>query len=94
MADRPSERFAANLRGLRAGADLSQEELAFRSAIHRTQISLLEGGHRLPRVETLMKLAGSLGATPNDLLDGITWEPIEAVTGGMVVSPRKDAEDG
>lgn len=93
MTDRPSERFAANLRGLRAEADLSREELAFRSAIHRTQISLLEGGERLPRVETLVKLAGSLGATPNDLLDGIAWEPIEAVTGGMVVRPPKGGQD-
>ena len=72
MSSHPSERFAANLRRLRDEADLSQEELAFRAAIHRTQVSLLEGGRRMPRVETLVKLAGSLGATPNDLLDGST----------------------
>lgn len=93
MGDRPSGRFAANLRRLRDSADLTQEELAFRSAIHRTQISLLEGGERMPRVETLVKLAGSLGATPNDLLAGIVWEPIEAVAGGLVVSPPEGGED-
>ncbi len=87
MASRPAERFAANLRRLRDEADLSQEELAFRAAIHRPQVSLLEGGHRMPRVETLVKLAGSLRPTPNDLLDGIAWEPIETVTGGLVVTP-------
>ncbi len=48
----------------------------------------------MPRVETLVKLAGSLGATPDDLLDGIAWEPIEAVTGGLVVTPAEDAKDG
>jgi len=93
MASRPSERFAANLRRLRDEADLSQEALAFRADMHRTQISLLEGGRRMPRVETLVKLAGSLAATPNDLLDGIGWEPIEAVSGGLVVAPPDGGED-
>jgi transcriptional regulator with XRE-family HTH domain len=46
-----AERFAANLRRLREAAGLSQEELAFRAQIHRTQISLLETGQRLPRFE-------------------------------------------
>src|SRR4051794_5773433 len=79
-------RFAANLRRLRAEARLSQEELAFRAAIHRTQISLLEGGQRLPRFETLIKLAGSLEASPAALTEGIVWEPILAVNGGLVVT--------
>jgi transcriptional regulator with XRE-family HTH domain len=61
--------------------------------MHRTQISLLEGGERLPRVETLVKLAGALGVAPNDLLDGIAWEPIETVTGGLVVTPARDSGD-
>jgi transcriptional regulator with XRE-family HTH domain len=93
MDSRPSARFAANLRRLRGGAGLSQETLAFRAGMHRTQISLLEGGERMPRVETLVKLAGALGATPSDLLDGIDWEPIETVTGGLVVTPAGGADD-
>ena len=91
MASPMSGRFAANLRSLREEADLSQEELAFRAAMHRTQISLLEGGGRMPRVETLVKLAGGLGA--NDLLDGIDWDPIEAVTGGLTVRPPEREGD-
>ncbi|HEY2054585.1 MAG TPA: helix-turn-helix transcriptional regulator [Solirubrobacterales bacterium] len=89
----PAERFAANLRLLRDDADLSQEGLAFRAGMHRTQISLLEGGDRMPRVETLVKLAGGLGATPDDLLDGIAWEPVEALSGGLVVAPPDGGED-
>ncbi|MBS1894719.1 MAG: helix-turn-helix transcriptional regulator [Actinobacteria bacterium] len=90
----PSTRFAANLRRLRAEAGYSQEEVAFRSAVHRTQVSLLETGERMPRVLTLVCLAGALGVTPDDLLDGITWEPIVSVTGGLTVSPPEgDAED-
>jgi transcriptional regulator with XRE-family HTH domain len=89
----PSGRFAANMRRLRRVAGISQEELAFRSSLHRTQISLLENGHRMPRVHTLVCLAGALGVTPNDLLDGITWEPIVAVGGGLVVtSPESEDE--
>jgi transcriptional regulator with XRE-family HTH domain len=89
----PSRRFAANMRRLRRVAGISQEELAFRSALHRTQISLLENGRRMPRVHTLVCLAGALGVTPNDLLDGITWEPIVAVGGGLVVDPPADEEE-
>jgi hypothetical protein len=44
-------------------------------------------------VETLVKLAGGLAATPDDLLAGIEWEPIETVNGGLVVAPTEDAED-
>ncbi len=93
MASRPSERFAANLRRLRHETGLSQEVVAFCAGVHRTQVSLLEGGERMPRVETLVKLAGALGITPNDLLDGIAWEPIETVTGGLVVIPAGGADD-
>ncbi|HEX3360678.1 MAG TPA: helix-turn-helix transcriptional regulator [Solirubrobacterales bacterium] len=87
MESRPSERFAANLKQIRRDAGQSQEDTAFRAGLHRTQVSLLESGDRLPRIETLVKLAGALNSTPNDLLDGIDWEPIEAVTGGLVVTP-------
>jgi transcriptional regulator with XRE-family HTH domain len=85
-----SERFSRNLVTLRRAAGFSQEELAFRAGIHRTQVSLLESGNRLPRVETLVKLAGALGATPSDLLDGITWEPVVRTSGGLKVSGSDD----
>lgn len=80
-------RFAFNVRRLRARADISQEELAFRADIHRTQVSLIESGERLPRLETLVKLAGALGVTTNDLVEGIAWESFEQLSGGFAVSP-------
>lgn len=83
----PSRRFAANLRGLREAAGLSQEELSFRAAVHRTQISLFEGGHRMPRLDTLIKLAGALGVTFQDLLKGIAWERSVLSPGRFVVKP-------
>ncbi len=91
----PSRRFAANLRRLRLAAGLSQEELSFRAAIHRTQVSLLEGGHRMPRALTLVCLAGALDVTPNDLLQGIAWEPVATVAGGLLVAPlQEEGHDG
>jgi transcriptional regulator with XRE-family HTH domain len=82
----PASRFSANLRRLRADSGYSQEEVAFRAALHRTQISLMEAGSRLPRMVTLVKLAGALGVTPNDLLEGIVWQPLIYTMGGFKIS--------
>ncbi len=81
-----AERFAKNLVKQRRAAGLSQEELAFRAAIHRTQISLLENGGRLPRFETVIKLAGPLDVAVATLTEGVVWEPTLSVTGGRKVS--------
>jgi len=54
-------RFGRNLARCRAGANISQEELSFLASIHRTEVSLLERGERMPRVDTALRLAGSLG---------------------------------
>ncbi len=70
-------RFAANLANARKVADLSQEEVAVRASLHRTEISQLERGLRLARIDTLVKLAGALGVDPRELLAGISWTPGE-----------------
>jgi transcriptional regulator with XRE-family HTH domain len=75
-------------------AGLSQEELAFRADIHRTQISLIEGGDRLPRLDTLVKLAGALGVSVEELVEGISWAPSEQLAGGFAVTPRGGDKDG
>jgi transcriptional regulator with XRE-family HTH domain len=67
--------FGENLRRCRRGAGLSQEELSFRASVHRTDISKIERGESLPRTDTLLKLAGGLGVEPQELLDGLAWEP-------------------
>ena len=72
---RPQERFAANLRRARTKAGISQEELGNRCDLHRTEISLLERAGREPRLGTIVKLAGSLGTTPAELIAGIAWQP-------------------
>lgn len=70
-------RFGVNLVRERKRVGLSQEALGFRASMHRTEIGLLERGTRLPRIDTLIKLAGALGCDPADLLAGIEWEPVQ-----------------
>jgi transcriptional regulator with XRE-family HTH domain len=68
-------RFGQNLARCREGADVSQEELSFRASIHRTEVSLLERGERMPRVDTALRIAGSLGVPLDDLVAGLEWKP-------------------
>jgi transcriptional regulator with XRE-family HTH domain len=69
----PRDRFAINLRKARQKVKISQEELGFRCDLHRTEISLLERGGREPRLGTIVKLAGALDVTPEELCTGIAW---------------------
>ncbi|HKI65813.1 MAG TPA: helix-turn-helix transcriptional regulator [Solirubrobacterales bacterium] len=67
--------FGRNLARCREGADVSQEELGFRASIHRTEVSLLERGERMPRVDTALRIAGSLGISMEELVAGLEWQP-------------------
>jgi len=70
-----AEDFGANLRRLRRSAGLSQEEMSFRASIHRIAVGMIERGERVPRADTVAKLAGSLEVEPGVLFEGIVWEP-------------------
>ncbi len=76
--------FGDNLARHRKRADLSQEELSQLASLHRTEISQLERGLRLPRIDTLIKLKFSLEVSAEDLLDGLTWSPGDYRPGGFV----------
>jgi transcriptional regulator with XRE-family HTH domain len=70
-----AERFGENLRRLRKRSGISQEALGLRCSLHRTEIGLLERGARVPRIDTLIKIASGLGIRPDALLAGISWTP-------------------
>jgi transcriptional regulator with XRE-family HTH domain len=80
--------FAGNLVRARKGADLSQEELGVRASVHRTEISQLERGMRVPRIDTLVKLAGGLSISAEDRLTGLSWSPGRTEVGGFQI--RRD----
>jgi transcriptional regulator with XRE-family HTH domain len=52
--------FGENLRACRRRVAISQEDLGQRASLHRTEIRLLERGARVPRIDTLVKLASAL----------------------------------
>lgn len=78
-----AQRFGANLVTHREQIGLTQEELAFRASLHRTEVGLLERAERVPRIDTLLKLAGALGINSAALLDGLAWTPAELTSGGF-----------
>ena len=82
-----AERFAENLMILRRRARLSQERLGLLADLHRTEIGELERGKRLPRIDTLIKLAGALGLPPEKLLKGMAWAPPRDRGGRLVLTP-------
>lgn len=67
--------FGTKLSEARLRAKLSQEALGYLSGIHRTQISRLEAGDSVPKLDTVIQLAGALGLATPDLLPGVIWEP-------------------
>jgi transcriptional regulator with XRE-family HTH domain len=86
-----AERFGKNPRRIREGAGLSQEALGLRCSLHRTEIGLLERGERVPRVDTLVKIAGGLGVrVDSPLFDGIDWTPGKTQAGAFVLASSQE----
>ena len=68
MDDTLTKRFGDKVRRYRLRHGFSQEELAYRAGLHRTQITLIERGKRSPRLETICKLAAALDVKPARLI--------------------------
>ncbi|MGN6256078.1 MAG: helix-turn-helix domain-containing protein [Solirubrobacterales bacterium] len=66
-------RFGKNLIELRGRVGLSQIGTAERAGLNRTEINLLEHGRRVPRLDTIVKLAGAVEVEPCALLMGMAW---------------------
>ena len=60
--------LAANLRRLRAGKGLSQEELADLASLHRTYVGSIERAERNVSLDNIEKLAIALQVTTDSLL--------------------------
>jgi transcriptional regulator with XRE-family HTH domain len=86
-----AKRFAANLFAAREAAGISQEELGFVADLHRTEVSQLERGLRVPRIDTLAKLCGALEVEHAALMAGIYWTPPTVECGGFRVAEKATA---
>jgi transcriptional regulator with XRE-family HTH domain len=84
--------FGRNLKRCRELVDMSQEELAWKASIHRTEVSQLERALRVPRLDTVVKLQASLEVAPEDLLKDIVWQPGSVRVGSFRV-PEPEARD-
>jgi transcriptional regulator with XRE-family HTH domain len=60
--------FGQVIRELREKQGLSQEQLSFAAARHRTYVSLIERGRNSPSIRTLWLLADALGVEPSDII--------------------------
>ena len=63
-----NEIVAANVRRLRVGKQLTQEQLALDAQLDLTYIGGIERGRRNPTVKVLGQIAAALDVTPADLL--------------------------
>lgn len=62
------EAFGIVLKEYRNKMSISQEKLAFNSALDRTYISLLERGKRNPTLAIIFKIAEGLKIKPSELI--------------------------
>lgn len=79
-----ARQFGVNLADQRQRAGISQEELGIRADVHRTEISQLERGLRVPRLDPIVKLRDVLGVATDELIAGIAWQPTIINPGGFV----------
>lgn len=60
--------FGIALRELRKAAEVTQEELAFKSGYHPTYIGQLERGKKSPSLRTIMKFSEVLGTSGSSII--------------------------
>lgn len=74
QADEAGRLLGQNLVAFRGRVGLSQEGVADRAGLHRTHVAYIEVGRRLPRLDTIVKLAGAVEVKPCALLRGMAWD--------------------
>lgn len=71
MKSKINTQFGLRIVELRKNAGISQDELAFRSNIHRAYMGTIERGEKSVTLNTVEKIATGLGVNVKDLFD---WE--------------------
>ncbi len=85
MASPLAVRFGRNLWRQRRRADLSQQELADLTGLHRVDLGRVERGEQLPRLDTILKVSAGVGASPCELMAGLRWYPGREIEGEFSV---------
>jgi len=63
--------FGLRLAKIRKSSGLSQEQLADRAGLHAVAITYIETGKRLPKLNTVYKLANGLNVNVEELFRGL-----------------------
>jgi transcriptional regulator with XRE-family HTH domain len=80
-----ARRFGRNVWRSRSRANLTQEELARLTELSRVDVGAAERGERLPRLDTILKLAAGTETSPCMLLEGLRWRPGYYVEGAFCI---------
>lgn len=83
LSEQAAASFANKLREARGKAKMTQERLAHLSSIDRSQIGHLEAGRKVPKLDTIIKLAGALNIEPCKLISDVRWVPPSETPGGV-----------
>lgn len=67
-----------NLKRIRVGKDVSQEQLAFDAGVDRSYLGGIERGEENPSVDTLEKIAGILTIEIRDFFDPVNGDKSQA----------------
>lgn len=84
--------LGANLRACREEAGSSPEELAAGAGMGvELLVELEEAGGAIPSIGLFLRLAGTLGRRPSELVAGVDWVPFEIVEGEGTFEVLEDA---
>jgi transcriptional regulator with XRE-family HTH domain len=72
--DTLQQQFGSLIRRRRLALGLGQEALADKAGLHRTHVSLLERGKRMPSLQVIKKLAAALDTTMASLMEELEGE--------------------
>jgi transcriptional regulator with XRE-family HTH domain len=68
-------RFGENVALARGDAGMKRQLVAPRAGLSVDGLAKIERGEREPRLSSIVRIVGALGAQPADLGDGLLWVP-------------------
>lgn len=71
MKENTAKTVGDRIRIERSKLNISQEQLSFKSDLHRTYIGAIERGEKCPSIETLLKITSALGISLSKFLENI-----------------------
>lgn len=89
--DREMAHIGDNIKRIRKEAGVSQQELAERCEISKSQISRLESGEQTnPQIQTIVAIATALGASLEEIVYGESAETMTYMSKAIEELPEED----